>query len=83
MYIPWRRDVENGSSSAHIDKERGKGKTQTGKVDLILRGSDLDTRIKICILMDAVVPVPEHEGAWERNAKLGKKLEETVQMTAA
>ena len=50
----------------------------------ILTGSHLfDTRIKICILTNVMVPKLNYAGeAWEGNAKFVKYLE-TVQMTAA
>ena len=52
------------------------------KVDVILRGSQLDTRIKICILKKVIVPKLEYAEVLEVNAKLVKTLE-TVPMTAA
>ena len=52
-------------------------------MDVILRDSHLDTRIKTCILMNVIVPKLEYAGEiWEGNVKLVKKLE-TVQMAAA
>ena len=52
-------------------------------MDAILRESQLDTRIKICILRNVIVPKLEYTGeVWEGTAKLVKKLE-TVPMTAA
>ena len=52
-------------------------------MDATLTDSHLDTRIKICILIDVIVPKLEYAGeVWEGNAKLVKQLE-TVQMTAA
>ena len=43
----------------------------------------LDTRSKICILMNLIVPKLDYAGeVWEGNAKFVKQLE-TVQMTAA
>ena len=52
-------------------------------MDAILRESQLDTRIKICILRNVIIPKLEYAGeVWEENAKLLKKLE-TVPMTAA
>ena len=74
---------KNGSWDAHINKVIEKGKAQIGKMDVILRESQLDTRIKICILRNVIVPKLEYAGeVWEGNAKLVKKLE-TVPMTAA
>ena len=71
------------SWDAHIAKVIGKGKSQVGKMDAILTDSHLDTRIKLCILINVVVPKLEHAGGvWEGNAKLVKQLE-TVRMTAA
>ena len=64
-------------------KEIGKGKSQVGKMDAILTDPHLDTRIKICILMNVIVPKLEYAGeVWEGNAKFVKQLE-TVQMTTA
>ena len=37
-------------------KAVGKGKSQVGKIDATLTDPHLDTRIKICILINAVVP---------------------------
>ena len=51
-------------------------------MDVILRESQLDTRIKICILRNVIVPKLEYAQVWEGNAKLVKNLE-TVPMTAA
>ena len=49
-------------------------------MDAILTDSHLDTRIKICILMNVIVPKLEYPGEeWEGNAKLVKQLE-TVQV---
>ena len=68
------------SWDAHVAKVIGKGKSQVGKMDAILT---LDTRIKICILMNVVVPKLECAGGlWKGNVKFVKQLE-TVQMTAA
>ena len=67
----------------HIPKVMGKGKAHVGKLDAIPTDSLLDTRIKICILMNVIVLKLEHiEEIWDGNAKLVKQLE-TVQMTAA
>ena len=82
VYIPWRRYVKNGSWDAHINKVIEKGKAQIGKMDVILRESQLDTRIKRCILRNVIVPKLEYAEVWEGNTKLVKKLE-TVPMTAA
>ena len=50
---------------------------------MILRDSHLDTNIKICILMNVIVPKLEYAGeVWWGNAKLVKKLE-TIPRTAA
>ena len=52
-------------------------------MDAILTDSHLDTRIKICILMNAIAPKLEYAGqVWEGKAKLVKQLE-TVHTTAA
>ena len=61
----------------------GKGIAHAGEMDAILTGSHLDTRIKICILVNVIVRKLEYAGeAWEGNAKSVKQLE-TVQVTAA
>ena len=52
-----------------------------GKMDAILTDSHLDTRIKMCILMNAIVPARAGE-VWEGNAKLVEQLE-TAHMTSA
>ena len=71
------------SWDAHIAKVIGKGKAQVGKMDAIITDSHRDTRIKVCILINAIVPKLEYAGeVWEGNAKLVRQLE-TVQMTAA
>ena len=52
-------DISKGCSwNAHIAKVIGKGKTHVGKMDAILTDSHLDTinRIKLCILMNVIVP---------------------------
>ena len=52
-------------------------------MDVILRDSQLDTRIKICILMKVIVPKLEYAGeVREGNSKMVKKVE-TIPMTAA
>ena len=52
-------------------------------MDAILTDPHLDTRMKIYILTDVIVPKLECAGeVWEGNAKFVKQLE-TVQMTAA
>ena len=52
-------------------------------MDAILTDSHLDTRIKICILINVIVPKLEYAvEVGEGNAKLVKQLK-TVQMTAA
>ena len=67
---------------AHIATVIGKGKSQVGKTDAILPDPHIDTRIKICILINVFVPKLEYAGeVWEGNAKFVKQLV-TVQMTA-
>ena len=67
----------------HIAKVMGKGKSQVGKMDAILTDPHLDTRIKLCILTNVVIPKLEYAGeVWEGNAQFVKQLD-TVQMTAA
>ena len=52
-------------------------------MDAILTDSHLDTRMKICILMNVIVPKLKCAGeVWEGNAMFAKQLEE-VQATAA
>ena len=52
-------------------------------MEVILTDSHLDTRIKICILMNVIVSKLEYAGeVWEGNANFVKQLE-TVQMAAA
>ena len=59
-----------------------KGKAQVGKMDAILTDSHLDTRIKICVMINVIVPKLEYAGeVWQGNAKFVKQLE-TAQMTA-
>ena len=41
---------------AQVAKVIGKGKSQAGKMDVILTDPHLDTRIKICILINVIVP---------------------------
>ena len=54
-----------------------------GKMDAILTDPHLDTRIKICILTNVIVPKLKYaKKVWEGNAKFVKQPE-TVQMTAA
>ena len=74
--------LKDCSWDAHIAKVIGKGKSQSGKVDAILTDPHLDTMIKICLLINVIVPKLEYAAkVWEGNAKFVKQLE-TVQMTA-
>ena len=66
------------SWNAYIAKVIGTGKPQAGKMNVMLTDPCLGTRIKICTLMNVVVPTLEYAG----NAKFVKQLER-VQMTAA
>ena len=51
VYIPWRRDIKKRFvGCTHKQSTVEKGKAQVGKMDTILRESQLDTRIKRCIL---------------------------------
>lgn len=60
----------------------GKGNAKIGKMAVILRETHLDTRIKICILMNLIVPQLVYAGeVWKGNAKSAKNVE-IVQMTA-
>ena len=77
------REISKDCSwDAHIAKTKGKGKSQVGKMDAIITDSHVDTRIKICILINVIAPKLEYAEVWEENAKFVKQLE-TVQMTAA
>ena len=52
-------------------------------MDAVLTGPHLDITIKICILINVIVPKLEYAGqVWQENAKFVKQLD-TVQMTAA
>ena len=74
---------KNCSWDAHINKVIQKGRAKVGKVDMMLRDSLLDTRNKICILLNVIAPKLEYAGeVWEGNKKLVDKLE-TVQMSVA
>ena len=54
------------SWDAHIAKVTRKGKSQVGKMGVILTDPHLDTRIKICILINVIVPKLECAGeVWE------------------
>ena len=67
---------EDCSRDAHIAKVIEKGKLRPGKMDAILTDPHLDARIKICILMNVVVPKLEYaEEVWEDNAEFVKQLE--------
>ena len=70
------------SWDTHIAKVIGNGKAHVGKMDAILTDSHLVTRIKVCILMNVIIPKLEYTEVWEGNAKLVKQLE-TVQMATA
>ena len=50
----------------------GKGKAHVGKADAILTDSHLDTRIKLCILMNVNVPKLEYPGSMGREGEVGK-----------
>ena len=64
-------------------RDRQKGKAEVGRMDVILRDSHLDTRIKRCMLLNVIVQKLEYAGeVWEGNKKLAEKLE-TVQLAAA
>ena len=78
IYVPWRRDLKRMLSGSKVI---GKGKAHVGKMDAILTDSHLDTRIKIRLLINVIVPKLEYAEVWEVNAKLAKQLE-TVQVTA-
>ena len=72
------------SWDAHIAKVIGKGKSQVGKMDAILTDPHLDTRIKICIVLNVIVQnIVYAGGEWEENVTKFVKHLETMQMTAA
>ena len=48
--------LKDFSWDAHIAKVNEKGKSQVGKMDAILTDPRRDTRIKVCILMNVIVP---------------------------
>ena len=59
-----------------------KGKAEAGRVNVILRNSHLDTRIKRCTLLNVIVPKLEYaREVWGANKKLPDKMER-VQMAA-
>ena len=72
------------SWDAHVAKVIRKGNSQVGgKMDAILTDPHVDTRIKICILVNVIVPKLKYAGeVWEGNAKFVKQLG-TVPMAAA
>ena len=78
--------VENSKHcfwDAHINKVIQKGKAEVGRMDVILRDSHIDSRIKRCILLNVIAPKLGYAGeVWEGNKKLADKWE-TVQMSAA
>ena len=64
------------SWGAYIAKVIGKGKSQVGKMDAILTVPHLDNRIKICILINVIVPKLQYaKKVWEGNAEFVKQLE--------
>ena len=48
------------SWDTHIAKVIGNGKAHVGKMDAILTDSHLVTRIKVCILMNVIIPKLEY-----------------------
>ena len=64
-------EISKGCSwDTHIAKVIGKVKTHVGKMDAILTDSHLDARIKVCILMNVIVPKLEYAAeVWEAAAK--------------
>ena len=57
---------KNCSWDAHINKVIQKGKAEVGKIDVILRDSHLDTRVKRCIVWNLIAPKLEYAGeVWE------------------
>ena len=66
-----------------MNQQIEKGKAQRGEMDVIIRDSYLDTRIEICILMNAIAPKLEYAGeVWEGSVEL-VEISETVPMAAA
>ena len=68
-------EISKGSSwDARRSQVIGKGKSRVGKMSAILTDSRLDTKIKICILMNVFVPKKLNYAGevWEGNAKLLK-----------
>ena len=64
------------SWDAHIAKVIGKDKPQVGKMDATPTDPHLGTRIKICILINVIVPKLEYAGeVWEGHAKFVKQME--------
>ena len=82
-YLLWRSQRTTlGMHTWRMQLERVK-QYQVGKMDAILPDPRLDSRFKICFLINVVFPKFEHVGeAWEGNAKFVNQLE-TVQITAA
>ena len=67
----------------NIAKVIGKSEAHVGKMDAILTDSNLDTRVKRCILMNVILCQSQIcREVCEGNAKLVNELE-TVRMTAA
>ena len=48
----------------------GGGKAHVGKMDAILTDSHLDTRIRICILTNVIVPRLEYAGSMGREPEV-------------
>ena len=77
------RSQKTAAGTHAYQKVIGKGKAHIGIRDAIPTDSGLDSRIRICILMNVIVPKLEYAGeVSEGNAKFVKPME-TVQMTAA
>ena len=65
---------KNCSWDAHINKLIQKGKTEVGRMDMILRDSRLDTRIKRCILLNVIVPKLEYSGELGGKQEVGGEV---------
>ena len=62
VYIPWHRDIKKRFVGCTHQRNNRKGKAQIGKMDAILRESQLDIRTKRCILRKVIVPKLEYAG---------------------
>lgn len=71
------------SWDAHMNKVVEKGGTQIGRMDVILKDSHPDTRMKRCILMNICCTEAEVSGeVWKGDEKLVKRMK-TIRVVAA